>query len=104
MFQNQIINIIDNNPEEKDPVRRVVEYAIRLASLHAVSRAGRDARVMMRDLEWGIALSLRAGRNLIAGAGRHMAENEHEAKFNRVRNVIMDAGQITRSDLLRSAA
>jgi hypothetical protein len=100
-FQNQIINIIDHNPTEKDLVRRVFEYAIRLASLHAVSRAGRDARVTMRDLDWGIALSLHAGHNLITKAARYMAENEVETKLNQVRNVIMDAGQITRSDLLR---
>jgi hypothetical protein len=100
-FRKQVANIIANNPEEKDLVRRVVEYAIRLASLHAVSRAGREARVTMRDLDWGIALSLNAGRTLIANASRYMAENEHESKLNRVRNVIMDAGQIKHSDLLR---
>jgi hypothetical protein len=55
----------------------------------------------MRDLDWGIALSLHAGRTLIANAFRYMAENEMESKFNRVRNLIMDAGQITRSSLLR---
>jgi hypothetical protein len=100
-FRKQIANIIANNPEERDLVRRVVEYAIRLASLHAVSRAGCDARVTMRDLDWGIALSLHAGRTLIANASRYMAENETESKFNRVRNLIMDAGQIKQRDLLR---
>ena len=100
-FQKQVINVADNNPEEKDLVGRVYEYAVRLSSLHAVSRAGPDARVAMRDLEWGIALSLHSARALIVGAGRHMAENEQEAKFNRIRNVIMDARRITRSELLR---
>jgi hypothetical protein len=100
-FQKQVADIIDNNPEEKDLVSRVFETAIRLASIHAVSRAGREARVTMRDLDWGIALSLHAGRTLITSAERFMAENELESKFNRIRNLIMDAGLITRSNLLR---
>ena len=80
---------------------RVFEYAVRLASLHAVSRGGPGGAVAMVDLEWGMAWSVQSANALIEGAGNMMSSSEYEAKFNLIRNVVREAGQITRSDLLR---
>ena len=100
-FEEEVLTMIDGDPEQAPLMGRVFEYAIRLASLHAVSRAGRLATVTMDDLAWGISWSTQSAKALIDGAGNMMSSNEYEAKFNLIRNVVREAGQITRSDLLR---
>ena len=100
-FEEEVLIMIDGDAEQAPLRGRVFEYAIRLASLHAVSRAGRLATVTMDDLAWGISWSTQSAKALIDGAGNMMSSNEYEAKFNLIRNVVREAGQITRSDLLR---
>ena len=100
-FEDEVLTVIDGDAETAPLMGRVFEYAIRLASLHAVSRAGRLATVTMDDLAWGISWSTQSAKALIDGAGNMMSSNEYEAKFNLIRNVVREAGQITRTDLLR---
>jgi hypothetical protein len=52
-LDEQILVAMDGNPETAPLLGRVFEYSVRLASLHAVSRDGRDAKVTMSDLAWG---------------------------------------------------
>jgi hypothetical protein len=108
-FQKQVLHVMDYNEEETDLIGRVYEYAIRLASLHAVSRCAvaddydiAAVKVTMRDLEWGIVASVNATLTLIAGAGRYMASTEYEGRFNEVREVIRKAGEIGQRGLLRA--
>src|SRR4029077_4795554 len=57
-LEEQVLMISDGNPEEAPLVGGVFEYAVRLATLHAVSRTGPWATVTMGDWEWGVAWSL----------------------------------------------
>ena len=99
-FQKQVLHVTDNNPDEADLIGRVYEYAIRLASLHAVSREGPWAAVTLRDLEWGIVASVTSALNLIEGAGR-LAETDYEERFNLIRDVIKKAKRIGQREILR---
>src|SRR4029077_19240994 len=99
-FEERTLVKMDGDPETAPLRGRVFENAIRLASLHAVSRAGRSAQVTMADLSWGISVSLQSAKAMIDGVGNLMASTEYEAKFNLVRNVVREAGQIKRRDLL----
>jgi hypothetical protein len=101
-FEEQILAIIDTSGEVGPLLSRVFETTIRLASLHAVSRGGLRATVGVADLAWGKAWALGSAQRMIDGTQNLMARNEYEEKFNLVRNVIREAGTITRSALLRT--
>lgn len=80
---------------------RIFEYAVRLASIHAVSRAGLHARVGMEDLAWGAAWARESAELMIGQAKTLMASSDYEAKLNLIRNVIRDAGTVGKRELLR---
>lgn len=80
---------------------RIFEYAVRLASIHAVSRAGASARVTLDDLAWGAAWARESAELMIGQAKTLMASSDYEAKLNLIRNVIRDAGTIGKRELLR---
>lgn len=101
LFEEQILAQMDANPEHAGLMGRIFEYSVRLGSLHAVSRAGRAAKVTAKDLAWGASLAIQSTRALIDGTSALMAANDYEAKFNLVRNVIREAKQIGRYELLR---
>ena len=102
-FEEKMLAIIDANIEQAPLLGRVFEYAVRLASLYAVSRhGGRDATVTMEDFSWGASLAIQSARFMIEGTISLMASNEYEARFNLIRNVVRKAGHITRSKLLQT--
>lgn len=80
---------------------RVFEYAVRLASIHAVSRAGLHARVGIEDLAWGAAWARESAEHMIVQARSLMSASDYEAKLNLIRNAIREAGTITKMQLLR---
>jgi hypothetical protein len=100
-FEDEILGVADANIETAPLLGRVFETAVRLASLHAVSRGGVEAKVGGEDLTWGKAWALQSAQAMIEGTQYLMAENDYEEKFNHVRNVIREAGAVTRQALLR---
>jgi hypothetical protein len=100
-LEEQILVEMDNDPGTGPLLGRVFEYSVRLASLHAVSRGGAMACVTMADLSWGASWAIQSARMMADGVTNLMASSEYEARFNLVRNVIRDAGQIGRRELLR---
>ncbi|MFG1340386.1 bifunctional DNA primase/polymerase [Xanthobacter autotrophicus] len=80
---------------------RVFEYAVRLASIHAVSRTGLHARVGMEDVAWGAAWARESAEHMIVQARSLMSASDYEAKLNLIRNAIRDAGTIGKRELLR---
>lgn len=100
-FEEQILALMDANPEQSALMGRIYEYSVRLAAIHAVSRAGRTARTTLQDLAWGAAWAVQSARALIEGAANMMAANDYELKFNAIRNAIQTAGKIGRRELLR---
>lgn len=101
-FEEAVLDATDGHPA---PVRalsgRIAEYAIRLASIHAVSRGGRNATVTLGDLEWGASWARASAEIMIEGASRFMASSDYEAKLNTISKVIRDAGIIGKRELLR---
>jgi hypothetical protein len=71
---------------------RVAENAIRLATIHAVSRAGLRASITMRDLEWGQGIALFSARKLVKEAKYRISDNEYQADVNRILHIIKKGG------------
>ena len=80
---------------------RVFEYAVRLASIHAISRAGLNARVGPEDLAWGAAWARESAEQMIVQARSLMSASDYEAKLNLIRNAIRDAVVMGKRELLR---
>jgi hypothetical protein len=85
-------------------VKRTAEQAIRLATLHAVGRDGRNAAtVTVADVRWGISFATQSAETAIRGAATHLVENEQQAKARMVWNSLEAIWKrkpvATRSDL-----
>ena len=100
-FEHAILKAKDAKPPAYQLLTRVFEYSVRLASIHAVSRAGADAVVTMDDLHWGAAWALASARTMMEQAGTMMARNDHESDLNLVTAAIKEAKTISQRDLLR---
>lgn len=100
-FEEHILALMDANPDPAPLMGRIYEYSVRLAALHAVSRAGRNAKVTQQDFAWGASWAIQSARAMIDGALSLMAANDYEQKFNSIRNAIQESGKIGRNELLR---
>lgn len=106
-----------SDPERENLMGRIFEYSIRLASLHAVSRAiseesvnqetgeyefsAAHAAVAMADLEWGVAWATESARVLIDKSESMMAPNEYGNDKNRVKELIKKLGTVSTRTILR---
>lgn len=101
-FEESILDAGDGQPAVvRHLTGRVSDYTTRLASLHAVSRAGRNAKVNVDDLAWGAAWAKTSAALMIDGATNLMASSDYEAKLNAISKVVRDAGTIGKRELLR---
>ncbi len=82
---------------------RVAEMAIRLATVHAVSRKGMEASVNESDMRWGISWALGSARYLMREMRNRWAESTFQRDYKRVEQLFREApkGELTRSDLTR---
>lgn len=55
----------------------------------------------MADLSWGASWVIQSAQAMVESVAGLMASTEYETKFNLVRNLIKEAGQIGRRKLLR---
>jgi Bifunctional DNA primase/polymerase, N-terminal len=78
---------------------RANEMGIRLATCLAASQY-RDV-VELSDLQWGLDVSHWAAKAMMELASGNIAENQLQRDYNRVRNIIQEAGSITKRDVLR---
>ena len=97
-LENQIGEMADVHPHG-ELMARTFEYAIRLASLHAISNA--RLAVDRHDLAWGASWSIQSTRGMIVAANEMMAETDHEGFVNRIKAIIKKEGTIGRTDLAR---
>lgn len=79
---------------------RAFEYAVRLATLHAISRGG-ERTVEVADLEWGISWVKASVLAMQDAAENLMFGSEYEGKLNKVKEAIRKAHSVRRSELLR---
>ena len=89
-----------SEPERADFVVRSAEMAIRIATIVAAGRF--DDTVNVGDVEFGIAMASASADMMMTGADEWMAENDHQARAQKVLRIIRQRGTIKHSDLLRS--
>jgi hypothetical protein len=84
---------------------RTAEMALRLATIHAVSRAGLRAKVTSEDFAWGRELAMWSANTMAREASMRLADNESQARAKHVLRVIYEAGgTIKHRDLNRKLA
>jgi hypothetical protein len=81
---------------------RTAEMAIRLATIHAVSRAGLAAKLTYDDLAWGIDLAMWSADTMAREASLRLSDTEAQARAKFVLRIISDArGPLKHRDLNR---
>lgn len=80
---------------------RLTENAMKLALIRAISRSPAEPRIEAADVAWGRAVAQHCVDTLLREAGRHIAENEYEAKLNRALDIIRKHGPLTARDMFR---
>lgn len=88
---------------EQDAVffTRSAEMAQRMATIRAIGRDGAAAKVTLEDMDWGIALARWSAEQTVEMARDYMSESEHDQHMTSVRTIIRQAGEISRSDLVK---
>ena len=82
-------------------VGRLAENAMKLALVRAVSRHPAAPQIEADDVAWGRALSLHCIETLLREAEANVADNEYEAKLNKVVGIIRKFGPISESQMVR---
>ncbi|RTL88112.1 MAG: hypothetical protein EKK29_05930 [Hyphomicrobiales bacterium] len=81
---------------------RTAEMALRLATVHAVSRAGLDAKVTHEDFAWGRELAMWSANTMAREVAMRMADTPAQARANLVLRIITEAGRpITQREITR---
>ena len=82
---------------------RVAENAAKLALTFAVARDYESPRIDAEAFQWGREIALWAANTMMREVARNVADNDQEAAYKRVLNLIRDSGTegVTRRTLLR---
>jgi uncharacterized protein YdiU (UPF0061 family) len=91
------------NDEEGALLIRVAETSVRLATLHAVGRAGVrwNAVVDEEDLVWGQAWAVKSAQSMVEGAGLYMADSDTQALSKALKRVMYSKGEVSRREIYR---
>lgn len=81
---------------------RIVENAIKLAMISAISRSPRSPIIERRDMEWGAALALYCYQTMRDGADRYSAENDNQARVKMVLECLRKLKDKTSTNLCRT--
>jgi hypothetical protein len=89
-FEQQLDQIGEASPQDAELLVRVFETAVRLATLHAVGRAGsrEGAEVDEQDWAWGHAWALSSAQQMIEDVGKYMADSDPQALARAIKRVI----------------
>lgn len=101
-FDESLIDRADSDPDAAHFIGRTAEMALRLATIHAASRAGRKARLDLCDWQWGRSVAEASADLMIGDVRSRMSQNDHQAKYNLMQRVIMDWQARTGEGILRS--
>lgn len=102
-----LIAKIEAKADQEDPhinfYGRTAEMAVRIATILAIGRkpGTRNLTLLAEDMDWAARLAWWSAETMIVGVREHASENEHQANYKLVRNVIEKAGMVRRMDLLR---
>jgi len=99
-FAKEIAELRKKNAFAKEFYVRTAEMALRIATIIAIG-CGRD-NVRREDLDYGIKIARTSADFMVEGAADHMAENETQAKAQKIiRTLKAHKGDLKHSDLLR---
>ncbi|MCF3934327.1 PriCT-2 domain-containing protein [Acuticoccus sp. M5D2P5] len=102
-YVENILHRIDKRASLANYMGRTAEMAIRLATIHAVSRAGLDATVAHLDLEWGMCIAEESAHVMMTEAAEHIHSNEQQGRYMLVRSLLRRHGpKVTRNQLVRA--
>jgi hypothetical protein len=93
------------NPASRSIYSRVVENAIKLAMVYAISIDHRKPVIDSEAFAWGRDFALWSANTLMEQLNRFMADNENESRSKRLERLIYDAGAkgIKRGDLTQGS-
>lgn len=100
-LDEDILKIIDKKEDGYELWVRTAEYAIRLASIHCVSRCGLGGKVEMRDLKWGAAWSIESTMTMVRHVESKMSDSPYHKLIKLVKEIIMEKQKIKQRDLAR---
>lgn len=80
---------------------RLAENAMKLALIRAVARDPAEPSIGADDVAWGRAVATHCMQTLLREAGRHVADNDYEAKLNRALDYIRKHGPISAHGMFR---
>jgi hypothetical protein len=86
---------------------RIAEQGMRLATLHALGRVGRDAFVNEKDMLWGLAFSVECAKTAYRGLTKYQANSEWQKNVRLVEDIFnrlgaLNGGVVTRSQLCKA--
>jgi len=82
---------------------RLAESAMKLALDRAVSANPVRPTITAQDVAWGRTVSQHCIDTLLREANRHVADNDHERRFNRLLEFIRVRGPVTEREIIRGA-
>lgn len=106
-FDEALIDRADADPDCARYLGRTAEMALRLATIHAASRDGRDACLELQDFTWGRTVAEASAEIMMTDVRARMADNEAQAKHKLVERLMRECceahaeGTVKRRDLLR---
>lgn len=105
-YDEEMTAVADSDLMLGDLVSRTAEMAGRLATIHAASRAGREAVVTMDDWLWGKTVAGMSANVMREDVSTRMAENEFHSKHKLVELIVRketerDPRGATRRDVFR---
>jgi hypothetical protein len=100
-FREDMLTLSDRNEETAPFVSRAAEMALRLACIHALSRFGPDAAVMLDSIEWAISVVNESCRNAIDGVEEYIVSSDFQEHVKRVERIIRSKGTIQKSIIAR---
>ncbi|WP_215754222.1 bifunctional DNA primase/polymerase [Acetobacter sp. P5B1] len=81
---------------------RIVENALKLALISAISREQERPVISGKDMEWAGELALHCFDAMRTGAERYASENQGQARMKDVLNAIRRSGEVTARQVMRA--
>lgn len=82
---------------------RLAESAMKLALDRAVSANPASPIIAAQDVAWGRTVAQHCIDTMLREAGRHVADNDHERRFNRLLEFIRVRGPVTEREIIRGS-
>jgi len=100
-FVREIAQLRKQHIQAKEFYVRTAEMALRIATIIAIG-CGRD-RIRFEDLDYGIKIARASAEFMIEGAADYMAENDNQARVQKIKRFLKaHGGRMKRSELVHA--